>query len=376
MRYRMVGVLSCAAGGSLVALLMASGVAAAAAAWTVVPSPSPGVSGDQLFGVASVSADDVWAVGQTTTSAGFATLAEHWNGTAWSVVPTTNKVPSERLNGVAAVSSSDVWAVGSVSTSSPPVTEQWNGTAWKTVAPAGKQDGFLTGVTAVSAKDVWAVGEFQKPGVGLQTLIEQFTGHKWHVVPSPDVGTLDELTGVTAVSATDVWAVGFAEANPSEGNFPQTLVLHWDGTSWSVVPSADPDTINSELTAVTAVSATDVWAVGEFSGDQTLAEQWNGTSWNAVTSPAAGQLNGVAAVSASNIWAVGSFSDPNTGITSTVIENWDGTSWTVVPSPDPSANENVLAAASADPTSGQAWAVGEFFNNTTSTRQTLTEFNP
>ncbi len=347
-------------------LLLTPGVAAAQA-WTVVPSPT----GGQLNGVASVSANDVWAVGQTLAPG---TLAEHWDGTAWSVVPTPNPAANDRLSAVAAVSTSDVWAVGIVSFSSPPVILHWNGKRWASVAHP-KQAGFLTGVTAVSANDVWAVGESQVPGVGLQTLIEHWNGRRWSVVPSPNIGPTDQLTAVTAVSANDVWAVGFAE--PSSFANPQTLTLHWDGTSWTVVPSPNPaGAQDNELRGATAVSATDVWAVGETgNGAQTLIEQWNGASWTAVSSPSAGRLTGVAAVSASDIWAVGSVTDIN-GITSTVIEQWNGTSWTVVPSPNPSLNENVLAAASADPASTQAWAVGEFFNNTTSTRQTLTEFNP
>jgi hypothetical protein len=56
-----------------------------------------------------------------------------------------------------------------------------------------------------------------------------------------------------------------------------------------------------------------------------------------------------------------------------VIEQWNGTAWSVVTSPNPSASENILKAAAADPSSGQAWAVGSFFS---SGRQTLTEFNP
>jgi hypothetical protein len=251
----------------------------------------------------------------------------------------------------------------------------WNGRRWASVSPA-RQNGFLTGVSAVSASDIWAVGEFQPAGGGFQTLIENFNGHKWSVVPSPNTGTLDELTAVTSVSANDVWAAGFAEPNAFAS--PQTLTLHWDGANWTIVPSPDPAGVgvDNELSGATAVSATDVWAVGETgSGAQTLIEQWNGTSWNAISSPSAGRLTGVAAVSAGNIWAAGSVTDVN-GITTTVIEQWNGTSWSVVPTPNPSLNENTLAAASADPVSGQAWAVGEFFNNTTSTRQTLTEFNP
>lgn len=360
--------LATAAGAAATLVLLTPGVASAQS-WTVVASPANG----QLNGVATVSANDVWAVGQTLAPG---TLAEHWNGTAWSVVPTPNPIAgSDRLSAVTAVSTKDVWAVGVVSFSSPPIILNWNGKRWASVAHP-RQTGFLSGVAAVSANDVWAVGESQVSGVGLQTLIEHWNGHTWSVVPSPNVGPMDQLRGVTAVSATDVWAVGFAE--PTSTSSPQTLILHWDGTSWTVVPSPNPAGVgaDNELSGVTAISANDVWAVGETgNGAQTLTEHWDGTTWTAVSSPSAGRLAGVAAVSTTDVWAVGSNTDIN-GITSTVIEQWNGTSWSTVPSPNPSLNENVLTAASADPASTQAWAVGEFFNNTTSTRQTLTEFNP
>src|SRR5205085_11633775 len=109
---------------------------------------------------------------------------------------------------------------------------------------------------------------------------------------------------------------------------------------------------------------------------ETLIEQWNGSTWSVVSSPSPGLLKGIAIVTANDIWAVGDFVDPNTGTTQTVIEQWNGTSWSVVPSPNPSASENVLNAAAVAPRFDQAWAVGEFFNNTNSVLQTLTEFNP
>lgn len=169
------------AAAAVSALLLLTPGVAAAQAWTVVSSPA----GSQLNGVASVSANDVWAVGQTLAPG---TLAEHWDGTAWSVVPTPNPVPgSDRLSAVAAVSASDVWAVGTVSFSSPPVIVHWNGRRWASVAHP-RQAGFLSGVSAVSATDVWAVGESQVPGVGLQTLIEHWNGHTWSVVPSSNIG--------------------------------------------------------------------------------------------------------------------------------------------------------------------------------------------
>src|SRR5207253_7101542 len=90
-----------------------------------------------------------------------------------------------------------------------------------------------------------------------------------------------------AVSATDVWAVGFY--GPFSGP-THTLVEHWDGTSWSVVPSPDPSASGSILYGITAVSANDVWAVGDYpygsaGGHVTLTEHWDGSSWSVVPSP-------------------------------------------------------------------------------------------
>jgi hypothetical protein len=224
---------------ALFALLLAPAVAEAAA-WVQVTSPSS----NELHAVASVSANDVWAVG-------VGPITEHWNGSAWSVV-SSPAVASGKLLGVAAAATNDVWAVGFTLIGSPPLIEHWNGTSWRTVK-APKQACVLNAVTAVSSTDVWAVGDS-----GNGTLTEQWNGKKWSVVPSPNVGTQpNELFGVAAVSASDIWAVGFSEPNPSVF---RTLTLHWDGTSWSIVTSPSP--VNDTLRAVAAVSTSDVWAVG------------------------------------------------------------------------------------------------------------------
>lgn len=62
-----------------------------------------------------------------------------------------------------------------------------------------------------------------------------------NVVSSPNVPGSGEnnLLGVTAVSAKNIWAVGYYIGTP------KTLIEHWNGTSWIVVPSPslDRDTI-------------------------------------------------------------------------------------------------------------------------------------
>ena len=334
----------------LFALLLAPAVTQAQGTWTAVASPST----NELHAVTSISANDVWAVG-------VGPITEHWNGSAWSIVSSPT-VANGKLLGVAAASTNDVWAVGFTVIGSPPLIEHWNGTSWRTVK-APRQAGVLNAVTAVSSSDVWAVGDFNNASGVRQTLIEQWNGKKWSVVPSPNVGTQpNELLGVTAVSANDIWAVGDVETVPS-ANFFQTLTLHWDGTSWSTV-SSPSISASANLRAAAAVSTSDVWAVGD-SGSGTLIEQWNGSTWSVVTHPTdpstiTNVFNGVAIVSATEIWAVGDFIDNNTGAFQTLIELWNGTSWSIVSSPNPSGMQDFFDAASADPSSGQAWAVGSF----------------
>src|SRR2546422_4183768 len=109
-----VNLFVCVVAAVLLALLLAPAVAQAQAAWSVFSSSSPGSVND-LNGVASVAANDVWAVGDTNQQ----TLTLHWNGTAWSVVASPNASSNDALLGVAAVSTNDVWAVGKVNTATP-----------------------------------------------------------------------------------------------------------------------------------------------------------------------------------------------------------------------------------------------------------------
>jgi hypothetical protein len=158
---------------------------------------------------------------------------------------------------------------------------------------------------------------------------------------------------LAAVSANDVWAVGQTYAN-------QTLIQHWDGTSWSVILSPNPSGV-SHLRGVAAVSATDVWAVGYYKSGpyRTLIEHWNGTSWSVVPSPNPGAsdntLHGITAVSANDVWAVGAYRP--SGPYQTLIEHWDGTSWSVVSSPNVGPSDNGVYKVSAA-SANDVWAVG------------------
>ena len=144
-------------------------------------------------------------------------------------------------------------------------------------------------------------------------MIQHWNGTKWSIVPSPVFNTnVDFLESVSAISATDIWAVGSFTIPNAEGSPYQNATMHWNGTSWSIVTSPQPDEWLDILTSVTAISTNDVWAVGligtgtGYEAPETL--HWDGSSWSVVPVPGGSQsteLLGVAAVSSTDVWAVG-----------------------------------------------------------------------
>src|SRR5438046_2556043 len=68
-----------------------------------------------------------------------------------------------------------------------------------------------------------------------------------------------QLDGVASSGPRNVWAVGFAGTTTLE---QRSLIEHWDGASWNVVPSPGVDGEENFLHAVSAASSNEVWAVG------------------------------------------------------------------------------------------------------------------
>ena len=329
--------------------------------WSVVASPNVGTSDNFLEGVAAVSASDAWAVGYYFDEGGVPqALLEHWDGTAWALATLPNLTArSSILSGVTTVSAGDVWAVGGYDNGGTGQTliEHWDGTAWSVVTSpdAGASDSSLSAVTAISSNDIWAVGGYYSvENSANQTLTEHWNGSIWQVVPSGSPGTyLNQLNAVAAASANDVWAVGYY-VNGSGGAY-QTLVEHWNGTSWLVVSSPNVGAIDNFLSGVAAIAANNVWAVGSYFADGgltlSLIQHWDGTAWSVATSPDLGTginstLLGIKALSATDILAVGYYGLDGRTL-QTLMEHWDGTAWSVVPSPNANANENILTAVAA-----------------------------
>ena len=262
----------------------------------------------------------------------------HWNGASWSVVatPKLNTNDNAALNGIVALTANNIYAVGYKPATNGAVQtliEHWDGVSWKLVSSpnANNTGNVLTGISATSATDIWAVGDQVAPNVEVRTLALHFNGSKWSVVPTPNPvagSSLDQnvLTSVVAVAPNDVTAVGFTLANLTE----LTMAQHWDGNNWTVVPTPNKSSAQgsfNKLRGITAVNANDMYAVGHFanagSGGQelTLILHFNGSSWSIIKSPVKGlaqQLNGAFALpDTTDVWVAGAEStngiDPESG---------------------------------------------------------------
>ena len=259
----------------LVVFLFAGMTFAANRGWVVFPSPNSGQT-NYLTGVTAVSSSDAWTVGYAyDSSSNQINIVQHWDGTQWSTIPSPN----------------------------PGTAQQCGGASY-----AGNE---LASVAAISSGDVWSVGSLCGPGTA-RTLAIHWDGNGWSVVTSPNHAPLDdsELLSVSARSSDDVWAVGdYQVAFQYQW---ETLIEHWDGSAWSIVPSPNPNGSQStHLTGVAATASNDVWAVGHSDdGAKPLTEHYDGQTWSIVPVPypARGSFNGlygVTAISANDIWAVG-----------------------------------------------------------------------
>lgn len=341
--------------------------------WYPAQGQNPSADSNTLQAIAAVSGTDIWAVGNYYDQASVMekSLTEHWNGSAWSVVPSPNPAAfTNWLDGATAIASDDVWAVGWSQAASgglySTLTEHWDGNTWTAIPSpngpsASSNNNALADVSAASTSDVWAVGT----DGGAIPLVEHWNGTEWSVVTMvPAPGNFEnELTSVVALSASDVWVAGFYRSTGEQVTHP--LFDHFDGTSWTQVVASNPGWNDSEIQSLAAVSNSDVWAVGYggVSGSSTyqpLTEHWDGAGWTVVPSP---EVNGsptfllrAAATASNNVWAVGYFATAAPQYRGAVIVQWNGTAWQIAATPNPgiySALYGVAAISSRD-----AWAVG------------------
>jgi hypothetical protein len=329
----------------------------AAITWRVQPTPTPaqGVDG-QLLAVSCVSASDCTAVGGYTSNAGPVTLAEHWDGTRWTVQATPNPTGAifSILEWVSCPTASDCTAVGEYDinqgTSSRPLAEHWNGSTWTIQVMPVPDGAFGVQVKAVScptAASCTAVGTYFKQGSPDLTLAESWNGSTWAVQPMPiasPVASLVFLTGVSCPAPGKCTAVGWFQRRGTSA-FVTLAENNYSG-SWRIRSARGPTATLGQLNGVSCTVQANCTAVGTPAAGPVLAEHWDGGTWTVqpTPGPVGGALNGISCASASSCTAVGTI--PPTGVNQAAIaERFAGGAWHSAATASPAANE-VLAGVS------------------------------
>jgi hypothetical protein len=339
--------------------------AQAAATWTRVASPNRGTVASALQDVAMVpGTTTAWAVGYYYDSnlAANRTMTQRFNGTSWSIVPSVNASATgySQLNRVDATSTSNVWAIGSL-------VERYNGTNWVAMSsPAGVAP---RGLDVVSPTEVWVAGYS-----GSAATIAQWKNGTW-TTRYTQASTGRHLTVFEAIAvdaAGQVWAVGWDRDYDAPGRPVSSLVVHYNGTSWTREATPNPANRNT-LMDVVALANGEVFAVGvaqDTSGGgitpRSLMLRRTGGTWSSLTVPkgetgSQDQLLSVAAVSSTSVWSVGYYSSPSSGLYEPLLVHWTangGAGTLAVSHPSPALTVSALTSGVSATSAGNLWAAG------------------
>jgi hypothetical protein len=331
-----------------------------AGSFSQVGSDSPGVYNNALSAVAPGAPGEAWAVGlqRPKTGGPYTALIERYSGKRFRIQDAPTPKYGE-LMGVDAIGSDLAIAVGDAAGAL--LIERWDGGAW-TIDPAAPTiAATLRAIDLRSPTDAWTVG--YRPAHGqVLPYASRWNGQTWTKVAMQDTGSgNDQPASVSARTAGDAWAVGTSfDANGDAS----TLVEHWDGARWSIVPSPDPGSSSNYLAAVYAARADDAWAVGDQESDGTLDPlvlHWDGHSWTqaADAMTGSGSLAGLAGTGHGDVWEAGATYAG--GGQAPFAEHWDGVAWTAVPAEQALTSTSPYAIAEASPK--KLWIVGQTFDD-------------
>jgi hypothetical protein len=304
--------------------VLAAAPTAGASAWLLQPVPSPsGAIGAALTGVSCTGTRACTAIGDYDTRKSAATLglAEHWDGSRWSIT-SAPRVPAgaawASLSGLSCTSVRACIAVGNYERSgSFNLAEAWNGNAWsiqQALTPMST-DSALEAVSCSSRRSCLAVSE---------VVVERWNGTAWsYVAPLPLPSWADVLTvsGVSCTSPTRCTAVGQARwegEDPSRQHVPWAAAWRWNGKRWSLTTFPG----FAQLSAVSCTSQRACIAVGG-----AAAERWNGIRWFRLAVNGRAQLLSVSCTSARACTAVGRTSG------GTLAARWNGDRWSIQRTP-------------------------------------------
>jgi len=165
---------------------------------------------------------------------------------------------------------------------------------------------FLAAV-AVSPRDIWAIGKFATSAGPNRAIIRRWDGRAWRTVDLPRQYRGLVPSDIAGTSPDNIWVSGWVF-----GDF-ESVALRWNGHHWSRVTGLPKGIAGRLMMAVTGPK--DAW-IFDGSGNW----HYNGRRWRRFNLPYS--VFGVSAVSANNIWAIGE------GPNRPVLARWHDGRWT------------------------------------------------
>jgi hypothetical protein len=278
-------------------------------------------------------------------------------------------VTKSSLEAVSCPSSSLCLAAGYDTNAGKGFGQRWNGSEWVADAYLKNLPVSPRGIACPSTAYCAVAGS---EGSGISSIARAevwvfIEGFGWYAesrtVPQPEGGSEVKLNDIACTSSSACTAVGsyYKESKT------KTLAARWNGTSWSLQTTANPESGSAELLGVSCDSSTSCTAVGK-KGSETFAERWNGSAWSISSTPNASPsvenvLQDVSCTSASNCIAVGSYRTSSSGSSynkKTLTERWNGSSWSIVASPNPATNYGSSLRSISCTSASNCIAVGRY----------------
>ena len=252
--------------------------------WRVVTriGPPDGVTYPNFLAVSGP--DDAWSWwnGCAPCSGGGShnySLLEHWDGARWRAMKTP--AVAQGIVGLAASSASNVW-IFAVRGATPKHKVAyhmaiWDGRSWRVQAIPAWVIGFSRAGFYFVNPVVFGPGNVWAFSIGRYAA--HFNGRNWARIKMP----LPAST-VSAVSASDIWAISY---RPAGGQ----ALMHWDGRSWRLLPIPKPARIPPKSTeyvgGLTAAGPDSVWLTRDIqTGSQGARSlylmHWDGRSWHRI----------------------------------------------------------------------------------------------
>lgn len=219
--------------------------------WTIIEAPAfpAGASLAQLTNLSCTSASACTAVGYyVDASEAVQALIERWDGSGWTIQPASSPAGASAtsLEGVSCSSINQCVAVGEFTNSTgvdKTLAEHWDGSKWsieETDDPPGELAITRFDDVSCPAADIcMAVGVHvvRSSGVTRRPLAQRWDGSEWSRKATPEPPSSDGagFASVSCPSPNSCTAVGSTNVIEGTDSSPEAFGERWNGASWSIL---------------------------------------------------------------------------------------------------------------------------------------------